>query len=530
MTTPLVAPHNPLFIAAQRLRTGGKSQWFDDPAGWALNCLNWPVGQGLTDYQTEIFNAIPTHRRVAVRGPHGLGKTALNSIVILWFAQTRDQAGIDWKIATTAGSWRQLSVYLWPEIHKWAHRLRPEVIGRPKFNRNELLGQNLKLTHGAASAVSSDDPQLIEGVHADHVLYIFDESKAISDGTFDAAEGAFSGSGASAGLEAYAIATSTPGVPSGRFYDIHTRKPGFEDWWARHVTLQECIDAGRVDEEWVEARRRQWGADSGVFANRVLGEFHSDDENGIIPLSWIEAANERWRTWDDAGRPEVVGPRTVGVDVARTGNDSTVLAVRNGPVCTELRKFSKQDTMATTGVVKGLLDVDPTRTAIVDVIGVGGGVVDRLREQKLPVDAFNASEGTTMKDRSGELGFTNTRSAAWWNLRELLDPAYGSDLALPPDDNLTSDLTTPTWRVLSGGKIQVESKDDIKKRNNGRSTDEGDAVVQAFWEGADHSAQAWIGFLREKAEPPTPDAPPDPDDRQARRNAAFKGGWDGLRG
>ena len=94
---------------------------------------------------------------------------------------------------------------------------------------------------------------------------------------------------------------------------------------------------------------------------------------------------------------------------------------------------------------------------------------------------FNASERTDFLDSSGELGFVDTRSAAWWNLRELLEK---QPIALPIDDDgkLVGDLTAPKWRVMSGGKVKVESKDDIRKRLN-RSTDDGDAVVQAFWHG-----------------------------------------------
>jgi hypothetical protein len=103
------------------------------------------------------------------------------------------------------------------------------------------------------------------------------------------------------------------------------------------------------------------------------------------------------------------------------------------------------------------------------------------KSPKLDARPFNAAERTDRKDASGELGFTNKRSAAWWNMRELLDPANGHDVALPDDDELTGDLTAPKWRVMSGGKIQVESKDDIRKRI-GRSTNKGDGVIQAFWE------------------------------------------------
>jgi len=135
--------------------------------------------------------------------------------------------------------------------------------------------------------------------------------------------------------------------------------------------------------------------------------------------------------------------------------------------------------------------------AVVDVIGVGGGVVDQLREGKHKVEAFNASEATDKTDRSGEMKMLNVRSGAWWCLRERLDPAYQATLALPPSDTLTGDLTAPHWKVTSTGRIQIESKDDIRKRI-GRSTDEGDAVVQACWEAAGTAGTAWMEYMRRK--------------------------------
>lgn len=525
---------DPLLLAAAKLDITDTpaltvERFYSDPVGFIDTCVDFGAGKGLTDYQRDILHHLPGERRVAVRGPHGLGKTGVEALAVLWFALTRDAAGVDWKVATTAGAWRQLERYLWPEIKKWAKRLRWDQIGRgPLDEHTELLSLNLKLTHGTAFAVASSNSELIEGVHADSVFYIFDESKAISADTFEAAEGAFSGANPAGGLpEAFALACSTPGEPNGVFYSIHARRPGLEDWWPRHVTLAEAIAAGRVAEGWAEQRRKQWGADSAAYNNRVLGEFYSSDEDGVIPLGWIEAANERWRAWDEAGRPESPGRRTVGVDVARSGSDKTVMAILDGPVITELRHTAREDTMQTTGRVQGILAACPGRLPIVDVIGVGAGVVDRLRELKLTVDAFNASEGTVRKDRSGELGFANTRSAAWWNLRELLDPSFGAELALPPDDNLTGDLTAPHWRVLSGGKIQVESKDDIRKRI-GRSTDDGDAVVQAVWDGDDTGARAWIDYARRMAIEAAAEAVPaaeleNPADiHKAARDAAFR--------
>jgi hypothetical protein len=446
-------------------------RYWNDPVAFIHECFHWPRGGGPTPYQDEIAAALVEHKRVAVRGPHGLGKTGLSAWIVLWFAITRD--GEDWKVITTASAWRQLEVYLWPEIHKWARKLRWDLLGRGAITDAELMQLKLKLASGQATAVASNQPALIEGAHADHILYLFDESKTIPPGTWDAAEGAFSGADEALGLEALALAVSTPGEPSGRFYEIHKRAPGYEDWHVRHVTVKEAIAAGRVSEQWVEQRAKQWGVKSAVFFNRVLGEFASSDEDSVIPLAWVEAAVARWdgpTTW----------PFTcVGVDVARSGSDQTVLAPRYGWRIETLRRTSLEDTMATTGRVAGVLK-GLGGYAIVDVIGLGAGVVDRLRELNHDVIPFNAGERTDRLDSSGELGFINKRSAAWWAMREMLDPASNCPVALPPDDLLVGDLTAPKWRVTSGGRIQVESKDDIRKRL-GRSTDSADAVIQSFW-------------------------------------------------
>lgn len=486
--------------------------WMHDPVAWVHDVVDFGPEQdaGLAFYQEEVLGALPVHKRVSARGPHGLGKTALAALAVLWFASTREAARIDWKVITTASAWRALSIYLWPEIKKWARRLRWDVLGRsPYSDVTELLMLNLKLVHGAASAVASNKAALIEGAHADSLLYLIDEGKVVPDATWDAIEGAFSG-GRTEGLpEAFALAISTPGPPAGRFYDIHRRAPGLEDWHVRHVTLQEAIAAGRISADWAEQRKRQWGAGSAMYANRVLGEFHASDEDSVIPLAWVEAAIDRWHLWNDAGRPALEGRRYLGVDVARSGEDSTVFAHRHGACITDLETHDKEDTMQTTARVQGATghtnpdgqeqaDAKPagTRRArpraavpspsagplpVVDSMGVGGGVVDRLRELGEPVLAYTGAAKTRARTRDGEYGFVNIRSAAYWLLRELLDPAFEPEIMLPPDDLLISDLTTPTWDITTGipPKIRIEPKKKLVERL-GRSPDRGDAVAMSY--------------------------------------------------
>lgn len=463
-------------------------KYFANPKQFVHDCFIWKPGEQPTLYQDELLGELPRRKRVCGRGPHGLGKTTSNAWIILWFALTRDAAGYDWKVVTTAGAWRQLTKFLWPEVHKWARRLNWKTIGREAFSQHELLTLSLKLAHGEAFAVASDNSDLIEGAHATQLLYIFDESKAISEKTFDAAEGAFSNSGAGEGIEAFAVAMSTPGEPLGRFYDIQSKKAGFEDWWVRSVSFDEVVSAGRATWAWADQRKSQWGESSAIYQNKVMGRFASQDEQGVIPLAWVEAANERWLELKESGRLNELAQGNydaIGCDVG-DGGDETVIAKRLEETCLEINRYPRLDLMSTVGKVKAFLEAHGG-TARIDVIGIGAGVVSRLRELQSEIRAnwevepFHAAESASGKDQSGEMGFVNKRAEAWWQMRERLDPANGSQAALPPDDKLTGDLVAPRYKITSRGLYQIEAKDEIRKRL-GRSTDTGDAVVMAFYQ------------------------------------------------
>ena len=459
------------------------TKYRNDPAAFIQDCIIFR-GDGPTAYQMEVLDELSERKRVSVRSPHGAGKTALAAWVILWFALTRDAEGTDWKIPTTASAWRQLTKYLWPEVRKWSRRIDWEQVGyRGAFNEHtELLSRSLKLEHGEAFALASNDVSAIEGAHATSLLYVFDEAKAIPDDIWDGAEGAFASPETG---EALALAISTPAEPQGRFYEIHSRAPGLEDWWVRQVTLQEAIDAGRISQDWADQRKRQWGEKSAVYQNRVLGEFATSLGDTVIPLAWIEAAIDRWQIWQDQGFPGQFSGIGVDVGGGLEGGDATVLATcYDGLKIKELRKYPRADpmtaTMETAGRVAGILRQRHMGQAVVDTIGIGAGVLHRLIEQGYQAIGFVASKGTNYTDQSGELGFANWRSAGWWILREMLEPESGLMVCLPDDDELIGDLTAPKLRrILSGGRIQIESKEEIKKRI-GRSTDCGDAVMQVL--------------------------------------------------
>lgn len=475
--------------AAAHIYDSFKRKYRYDPAGFVVDCIQFVKAEdGPADYQLESMANIVKYKRHSDRGPHGTGKTAISSWLVLWFALTRD--GEDWKALTTASAWRQLSHFLWPEIHKWARHIKWDKIGRAPFDKNsELLTLQLSLDTGQAFALASSDHTLIEGAHADQLLYIFDESKSIKNNIFDAAEGAFSGAWGDTSNEAYAYAVSTPGEEAGRFWQIQTQKPGYEDWNARKIDIDRVIAARRISKDWQLARRNQWGEKSQLYTNRVLADFFPKTaDRYVIPLSWVELAQQRWLDRMESGFVPDPFDLVIGADIGGEG-DLNTLAEVYGDFVKTVHIYPKDDTMQVSGQIVQLITPN-NRPAVIDSIGKGAGVLHRLREQGLDVWGFVASEGTKVNDMSGELKFRTKRSAAWWGLREALDPENDPTLCLPPDNvvsekySLSGELTTPKWKPLSNGIIYVQSKQDIKDdlgADLGRSTDIADAILQALF-------------------------------------------------
>lgn len=433
-------------------------------------------------YQSEITEMLIDAKRACVRSPRGGGKSALSANMVIWFTTCFDPC----KVPTTAGSWQQLEEFLWPEIHLWCSRADWSLVGKkPVLNMLDMRfgGKDMEASTAKAFAINSDRPELLEGCHSDNVLYILDEAKAITNPIFDSIEGSLVRG------NKYVAVFSTPGPPMGRFYDIQSRKTGFHDWAVRHIKHEELVAAGMVDPVWAENRRIQWGENSALYLNHVLGEFADTGDDFIIPLRWVEAAVERWKEWEASGFPDNTERftfRAQGVDVAGQGKNQTSIAFRCGNAIRRMQYFPKLDTHQ---LNMHLLQFSHSWPEIkIEVDGMGAPVYEHLvqfvkddasRYGNVNVTAIVSGSATDVTDRTGELRFADKRSQMWWHMRELLDPANGEDVMLPDDDLLKGDLVSPMWEIRTGGKVKVESKVDIKKRL-GRSTDAADSVILAF--------------------------------------------------
>lgn len=449
----------------------------DRPSAFLADNVELPPGRTFAPYQLDALDELAEHHRLGLRGPRGMGKTAIAALCIHWFARTRDALALDWKILATAGVYRHLYRALWPEVHKWSSRIHGGLYPPLRSDR-ELLTASMQLTHGQAFGAVAKNPDMIESAHADHLLILIDEAKSVPEPIWDALEGSLTGE-----TGQYVLALSTPGPPAGRFYALHQGR--LDGWAARHVTRAEAVAAGRVSAASVERRAQYWGTDSALYRQQVEGDFAADDERAIIPLSWVEAAMERWHEWRDADRPALDGAPSYGIDVATTGADTTVIARRIGRHTVELVYTRGNDVMAVAAKAQAAIRKSHAASApvAVDNIGVGAGVASRLAELGYRVTRYTGSAATGRRTRDGEFGFNNTRTAAYWHLRELLDPGTGADIMLPPHEQLTADLTTPKLLEPATGsppKLRMERKDDLVARL-GRSPDFGDAVVMAYW-------------------------------------------------
>lgn len=204
-----------------------------------------------------------------------------------------------------------------------------------------------------------------------------------------------------------------------------------------------------------------------------------DDEWQVIPTAWVQAAMARW-TPD--GRDTNL--EAVGVDVARGGRDKTTLAKRYGTWMAELVRrpgASTPDGQAVLRLIMRALDDDAGvhhATVHIDATGVGTAPADLARGEGLRINPVIFAAATNARDRAGMLRMRNWRAWLWWNMRDVLDPDRGDDVAIPYDQELLADLTAPRWKMTASG-VQIEDKDEIIKRI-GRSPDSGEAVILAF--------------------------------------------------
>lgn len=407
----------------------------EGPALWAKHVL----GASPTPQQIDAGRELVERRRVSIRSGHGTGKSTLMAWSVLWFLCSYYPC----KVPCTAPTGHQLDDVLWAEIAKWLSILRerlPELGAQIEWTSERIF---LKAAPSESFAVARtsrpEKPEALQGFHSENLLFIIDESSGIPDEVFQVAEGALSTEGT------FVLMAANPTRMDGYFYDSHHKMR--HRWAALHWNGE---DSPMVARSYIEDMRQKYGEESAIYRIRVRGDF-AGNPDGIIPLDLIEAAVAR--------SVEPFGDEVWGLDVARFGEDRTALCRRRqNDMSAVVQSWRGKDTMQVAGIVKNEYDAARKKpyAIYVDVIGLGAGVVDRCKELDLPVYGINVSE-----QPSAIAKYNKLRDELWFKAREWF---ASREVHMVQDDELIAELTLPTYKITSSGKIQVESKDDMKKR------------------------------------------------------------------
>jgi hypothetical protein len=403
-------------------------------------------------WQAEFLDHIANgERKISVRSGHGTGKSTAASWAMVWYLTTRFPC----KIVVTAPTSSQLFDALFAELKSWIRNLPPYVSELFEVTSDRVvLRAAPSEAFISARTARAEAPEALAGVHSQNVLLICDEASGVCESVFESASGSMSG------FSATTVLLGNPTRSSGLFYDTHHRVKA--DWKTMHVS---CLKSPRVSDEFVREMEVKYGAESNQFRVRVLGEFPLKEDNTVIPADTVQSAQKR----DIESDPDTVP--IWGLDVARFGADSSVLAIRHGNAITELISWKGLSLMELTGRVvdkyNKLIPRQRPTEILVDSIGLGAGVVDRLQELDLPVRGINVGEASSM---SGT--YLNLRAELWFKLKDWL---AAKDCKLPVDSALFSELVSPRYQFTSSGKMKIESKDEMRKRGL-PSPDKADAI------------------------------------------------------
>lgn len=454
-------------------------QSIEDPILFAKAYL----GTDCWQTQAEILHSLEKpFARVAVKACHSSSKTFTAALAALWFL-ARYQEAI---VVTTAPTWNQVEKQLWGEIHSALARSRYPF---PKANQTELnflsQGYPKRYAQGLATTVTKQDEGVkFQGYHADKLLFILDEAPGVDPKIWEAMEGA------AAGGDVRILAIGNPTISGGPFQDCFTNDrsgwkcitisafstPNFEG-----VTLEQLVDKDFPESEldksvlsylttrrWVRTQYYKWGPSHPFWESRVLGNFPSQSPDALLSLSWLEAAGTDKRKEDL--RHLCKGELNAGIDVSGPGEDETSLTVRDGPEVILHVQTSDPDP-------RGFLvfHLNPLKARLknvnVDSNGIGWGLYLHLKDLKFNAIPVNVCETSTDPEQ-----FDSLKAEYYWGLRLRFQQGDVSGLI---DNDTIGQLASIKWKVNSRGQIEIESKEDARKRGV-PSPDRAESVMLCF--------------------------------------------------
>jgi phage terminase large subunit len=434
-------------------------RWKRDPIAFVREVL----GAEPDPWQTKVLNDVAKSQRVAMKACKGPGKSCLMAWVVWWFLLTRK----DSKVIATSVTEPNLRDGLWSELKLWQNK-SPLLLELFSWTITRISCKERPETWFASARTWAQDADQgqqansLAGIHADNVLFVLDEVSEYPDGVVAAAEG-----GLTSGPGCKIVVAGNPTRMSGPLHRICTKDRAL--WAVTEITgdPDDPMRAPRISIEWARQQIEQWGRDSNFVRINVLGLFPHGQADTIIGADLASQAASR------VIREEAIAEavKILGVDCARYGDDRSVLFPRQGLVAFTPTTFRELSLMELCGRIINYDEKWQPDAIFIDMVGLGAGVYDRLREL-----GHHHVIGVDSGMKALRKGYINRRAEMWVACRDWLKNG-----AIPNDPDLIAELTSPTYKFDSTGKMKIESKDDMKKRGV-NSPDKADGLVLTFAE------------------------------------------------
>lgn len=430
------------------------------------------------EWQKKALQDLASNPKVAIKSGQGVGKTGMEAVCLLWFLCCFPYP----RIVATAPTKQQLHDVLWSEVNKWMSRspLLSEIL---KWTKTYIYMRNYE-KRWFAVARTATKPENMQGFHEDNMLFIVDEASGVADPIMEAILGTLSGANNKL------LLCGNPTRTSGTFFDAFNADRAI---YKCHTVSS--ADSPRTNKDNIKSLIRKYGEDSNVVRVRVKGEFPKQEDDVFIMLSIVEHC-----TMIDLPEDKAISRISFGVDVARYGNDETVIAKNVGGKITLPVSFRGQSLMTTVGkIVQQYREVIKEYPAYrgkifvnIDDCGLGGGVTDRLEEVKaeeklsrmviVPVNAAAKVPDDVVEDGKGKVKaceiYENMNTYLWGTVKDRMTL---EEISLENDNELVAQFSCRKYRLTSRGRMLLESKEEMKKRGI-ESPDRADAVALSCYE------------------------------------------------
>ena len=437
-------------------------KYADDPGKFDAFMYDWGLGilEGWEPqdwWHREVDEAITSYLKgpetkplcIAVSSGHGAAKTSYVARRIHWFMSCRAHP----QVVCTANTESQLITKSWRELAKW-HKLAHNKHWFDWTATSYYLKTHPETWKAHAIPWSENNTEAFAGTHEENVLVVFDEASKISDKIWEVTDGVFTTK------KNIWLVFGNGTRNTGRFYDCFHKLKG-KPWLTWQIDSRTCRAANKP---YLEALVEQYGGEDTDQARvRVRGLFPKTATRQLISTAAVEKCMEHeTEGWE-------MMPKVMGVDIARFGENSSVICIRQGRKVYPMEVLPKMDLMATAHHVAEVIKRERPLQVFVDGSGIGAGVVDRLRQLNFPIVDVNGG------NQSLNPRFLNKRAEMWWELKEFIEGLC----ELPKDPKLKDELTVVEYDFTDKGRIRLDRKADIMA-DHGFSPDRADALSMTF--------------------------------------------------